>query len=104
MASLAERILAALPQTQCTRCGYPDCARYASAIALDQGPRRKRSARGYAGWAPGQLEDELEENAWLTVAADEHILFAVPHHKKLSAAFSKLGISPSQLAPYSGHA
>jgi len=36
MASLAERILAALPQTQCTRCGYPDCAAYASAIAADR--------------------------------------------------------------------
>lgn len=75
-----------------------------SAIARDQGPSRKLIALGYAGWAPGQLEDELEDNAWLTVPADEHILFAVPHHKKLDAALKKLGISLSQLAPHSGHA
>lgn len=36
MTSLADRILAVLPQTQCTRCAYPDCAAYASAIASDQ--------------------------------------------------------------------
>ena len=75
-----------------------------SAIAVDQGPQRQLIALGYAGWAPGQLEDELEDNAWLTVPADEHILFAVPHHKKLDAALKKLGISLSQLAPHSGHA
>ncbi|HCS29168.1 MAG TPA: YqgE/AlgH family protein [Spongiibacteraceae bacterium] len=74
------------------------------AIAQDRGPSRKLIALGYAGWAPGQLEDELEDNAWLTVPADEHILFAVPHHKKLDAALKKLGISLSQLAPHSGHA
>jgi electron transport complex protein RnfB len=38
MTSLASQILAALPQTQCTRCGYPDCAAYASAIADGQAP------------------------------------------------------------------
>lgn len=75
-----------------------------SAIALDQGPQRKLIALGYSSWAPGQLEDELEDNVWLTVPADEHILFAVPHHKKLDAALKKLGISLSQLAPHSGHA
>ncbi len=75
-----------------------------SAIAQDRGPHRNLIALGYAGWAPGQLEDELEDNAWLTVPADEDILFAVPHHMKLDAALKKLGISLSQLAPYSGHA
>ena len=51
MASLAERILAALPQTQCTRCGYPDCARYASAIALDQVPINQCPPGGAQGIA-----------------------------------------------------
>ncbi len=74
------------------------------AIAQDQGPQRSLIALGYAGWAPGQLEDELEDNAWLTVPADEHILFAVPHHKKLDAALKKLGITLDQLSPHSGHA
>ncbi|MFT5032810.1 MAG: putative transcriptional regulator [Bacteroidia bacterium] len=75
-----------------------------SAIAQDRGPQRNLIALGYAGWAPGQLEDELKDNAWLTIPADEHILFAVPHHKKQDAALKKLGISLSQLAPYSGRA
>lgn len=74
------------------------------AIAQDQGPRANLIALGYAGWAPGQLEEELEDNVWLTVPADDHILFAVPAHKKLDAVLKKLGISLSQLAPYSGHA
>ncbi len=51
MASLAERVLAALPQTQCTRCGYPDCARYASAIALDHAPINQCPPGGAQGIA-----------------------------------------------------
>lgn len=74
------------------------------AIASDRGPRSSLIALGYAGWDEGQLEFELEQNAWLTVPADEHILFQVPHHRKLDAALQKLGIRLSQLAPYSGHA
>lgn len=73
-------------------------------IAGDSGPRRVLVALGYAGWAPGQLEGELEDNAWLTVPADSHLLFDVPHHKKLDAALKKLGIDLGRLAPYSGHA
>ena len=73
-------------------------------IAANSGPRSNLIALGYAGWAPGQLEEELEENAWLTVPADHRILFEIPHHKKLDAALHKLGIDLSRLAPYSGHA
>ena len=73
-------------------------------IACDSGPRHVLVALGYAGWAPGQLESELEENVWLTVPADPHLLFEVPHHKKLEAALKKLGIDLGRLAPYSGHA
>jgi len=73
-------------------------------IAGGSGPSRALIALGYAGWAPGQLEDELEENAWLTVPADPCLLFDTPHHKKLEAALMKLGIDLGQLAPYSGHA
>lgn len=73
-------------------------------IAQNQGPHANLIALGYAGWLPGQLEAELEDNVWLTVPADEHILFAVPHHKKLEVALQKLGISLAQLAPHSGHA
>lgn len=51
MASLAERILAVLPQTQCTRCGYPDCAAYASAIAVDHAPINQCPPGGAQGIA-----------------------------------------------------
>lgn len=51
MASLAERILAALPQTQCTRCGYPDCAAYADAIAEEGVPINQCPPGGAQGIA-----------------------------------------------------
>ncbi|MBB3048411.1 putative transcriptional regulator [Litorivivens lipolytica] len=73
-------------------------------IAHNSGPSHALIALGYAGWAPGQLESELEENVWLTVPADLHLLFEVPHHKKFDAALSKLGIDLGKLAPYTGHA
>ena len=75
-----------------------------SAIAANAGPRHNLIALGYAGWAPGQLEAELEDHAWLTVPADHHLLFDVPHHKKLDAALRKMGVDLANLAPYSGHA
>ena len=49
--SLAEQINAALPQTQCTRCGYPDCAAYAEAIAADQAPINQCPPGGAEGIA-----------------------------------------------------
>ncbi|WP_372765013.1 YqgE/AlgH family protein [Litorivivens sp.] len=73
-------------------------------IATNAGPPYNLIALGYAGWAPGQLEAELEENAWLTVPADHHLLFEVPHHKKLDAALRKMGVDLAKLAPYTGHA
>jgi putative transcriptional regulator len=46
------------------------------AIARGSGPRRALFASGYAGWGPGQLEAEIERGAWITVAADEALIFA----------------------------
>lgn len=59
---------------------------------------------GYAGWGAGQLEDELAQNAWLTVPAFEDILFDMPPEHRLPAAMQKLGISFSQLSDVAGHA
>jgi len=59
---------------------------------------------GYAGWAPGQLEWELSQNAWLTVAAQPDIIFSLPPEARLPAAMKLLGIDFSQLADVAGHA
>ena len=59
---------------------------------------------GYAGWGAGQLEHELAQNAWLTVPASAHILFALPHEEKLAAAMDMLGVDFTNLSDAAGHA
>ena len=59
---------------------------------------------GYAGWAAGQLEWELSQNAWLTVAADPHILFGLPPAERLAAAMHLLGVDFANLSEVAGHA
>jgi len=59
---------------------------------------------GYAGWSDGQLEDELAQNAWLSVPAQHHILFDLPPDERLPAAIQPLGITFSQLSEVAGHA
>jgi putative transcriptional regulator len=59
---------------------------------------------GYAGWAAGQLEWELSQNAWLTVAADPEIIFALPPEERLPAAMQLLGIDFANLSDVAGHA
>lgn len=74
------------------------------AIANGQGPQRFLFALGYAGWAAGQLERELAENAWLTAPADPDLLFAVPPERRWHAATASIGIDPSRLSSYAGRA
>jgi putative transcriptional regulator len=59
---------------------------------------------GYAGWSADQLEHELAQNAWLTVAADAAVLFAEPPETRLPAAMKLLGIDFSRLSSAVGHA
>lgn len=75
-----------------------------TAIGNNTGPDEALIALGYAGWTAGQLEQEMQDNAWLTIEADEDILFNTPIHKKWQAAVNKLGIDVWQLAPGAGHA
>ena len=56
------------------------------AVAAGKGPRRLRLVLGYAGWAPGQLEAEMEAGAWIRAAADENLLFDEDHDKKWDKA------------------
>jgi putative transcriptional regulator len=75
-----------------------------TAIGNDEGPEHAIITLGYAGWTAGQLEQEMQDNAWLTVEADEEILFNTPIHKKWQTAVNKLGVDVWQLAPGAGHA
>ena len=75
-----------------------------SAIAHDQGPCDSLVALGYAGWEAGQLEQELGENAWLTLPADSHIMFNMPIDQKAAAAVAKIGVDLALISPLAGHA
>lgn len=75
-----------------------------SALGNENGPEKALVTLGYAGWTAGQLEEELTNNAWLTIEADTEILFDIPIHKKWESAVQKLGVDIWQLGPDIGHA
>jgi len=74
------------------------------AIGKGRGPQRSLFALGYAGWAPGQLDAEMQANGWLSVAADDEIVFTSDHDGKWHKALAKLGIDLSMLSTDAGHA
>ena len=73
------------------------------AIAEGRGPDHYLVSLGCAGWEPGQLEQEISKNVWLTVPADNDLLFSRDFDGKASAAASILGISLDQLSSIAGH-
>jgi putative transcriptional regulator len=75
-----------------------------AAIAEGGGPRDGVLALGYAGWGPGQLEDEIQNNAWLNVPADEALLFREDLSGSWDAALAKLRVDPALLSGTAGHA
>nr|WP_155976300.1 YqgE/AlgH family protein [Novispirillum itersonii] len=74
------------------------------AIAGGYGPRASLLVLGYAGWNAGQLDAEIKDNAWLTVDADEDLLFGPYAEHKWEQAIHKLGIDPAMLSDAAGHA
>lgn len=74
------------------------------AIAKGSGPRRALLALGYAGWAPGQLESEIQSNGWLHCAADPELIFGGDTDAKYPQALRKIGIDPGMLSNEAGHA
>lgn len=74
------------------------------AIAEGHGPKERLLALGYAGWGPGQLDNEILANGWLTVEADRDIVFNVDLEQKWQSAMSKLGVDLSLLSEEAGHA
>jgi len=73
-------------------------------IADGRGPRRALLALGYAGWGAGQLDGEIQQNAWLNVKADESLLFGDHPNTKWEQSLAKLGIDLSLLSGEAGHA
>ena len=73
-------------------------------IAIGAGPRKSLFALGYAGWGPGQLEQEIQSNAWLTSELNEDILFQKDIETKWESALDNIGVAPHQLTHFSGRA
>jgi len=74
------------------------------AIAEGAGPNHSLLALGYAGWAPGQLESEIQANGWLTCPADAELVFDPRIEEKYGLALERMGIDPSFLVTQSGNA
>jgi putative transcriptional regulator len=74
------------------------------AVAAGDGPQHLLVSIGYSGWSPGQLEEEIGRNGWLTVSADPRVMFDVPIEERYKAAIQLLGIDPMMLTAEAGHA
>jgi putative transcriptional regulator len=74
------------------------------AIARGDGPASAVLALGYAGWAPGQLENEIHQNGWLHCAADRELIFGSDTDAKYTLALKKIGIDVGMLSTEAGHA
>jgi len=73
-------------------------------IAAGKGPVKALIALGYAGWGAGQLEQEILENAWLNVPADQDIIFDTPIEARWEMSAARLGIEFEKLSTHVGHA
>jgi putative transcriptional regulator len=74
------------------------------AIAKGAGPKHAILALGYAGWRPGQLEAEIQNNGWLHCPADSDLIFGRDIEEKYTRALRKIGIDPGMLSNEAGHA
>lgn len=74
------------------------------AISSGSGPRRVLVSLGYSAWGEGQLETELGENSWLTVDADQTVIFDTPIEQRYDKALSLLGLQAWMISSQVGHA
>jgi putative transcriptional regulator len=74
------------------------------AIAEGAGPHKAALALGYASWGPGQLENEIAHNGWLTGPIDPALIFDPAHDQKYSRALKSIGVDPVFLSGEAGHA
>ncbi len=73
-------------------------------IGAGSGPERFLLALGHAGWGPGQLEQEVADNAWLTCPANAEVLFDTPIEERIDRAAATLGIDFRLMGHHAGHA
>ena len=74
------------------------------AMAVGAGPDKSLVAVGYAGWEPGQLEEEMLANSWLSVPATPELVFDTPFADRWDSAARTLGIDIAKMSSDSGHA
>lgn len=74
------------------------------ALGTNEAPDKYMVTLGYAGWGPGQLEEEIKANSWLLAPADDRILFDTPIEQRWKKATEKLGIDVAHLSSEVGHA
>jgi putative transcriptional regulator len=73
-------------------------------LGTDKGPKQFMIALGYSSWDAGQLEDEINNNQWLTLHCENDIIFNTPIEQRWACSLQRLGIKPSQLSNNVGHA
>jgi len=73
------------------------------ALSTGYGPRKVFISLGYASWGQGQLESEISDNSWLTVAADPAVIFDTPVEQRYAKALMLLGLEAWMLSPQAGH-
>ncbi|KDN95681.1 YqgE/AlgH family protein [Hydrogenovibrio marinus] len=73
------------------------------AIADGTGPEKFLTCLGFAGWEKGQLQQEIQDNSWLTIPYNESLLFDVPVESRWEVAMGTLGVSPENLSSDAGH-
>jgi putative transcriptional regulator len=73
-------------------------------MAKGRGPKRALLALGYAGWAPGQLEGEIQANGWLMAPASTGLVFGTPDRQKWEEALKSISIDPRLLSAEGGRA
>ena len=79
-------------------------AKFFEDLSVGKGPRNSILALGYAGWGPGQLEDEIIQNSWVTLSVDTNFLFDEEVSRKWKEAYKIIGIDPNNLSFKSGRA
>ena len=73
------------------------------ALSTGAGPRKVFVSLGYSAWGEGQLESELLDNSWLTVAADLGVIFDTPVAERYDKALKLLGLESWMISPVAGH-